>query len=81
MDALRKKSRGQEGDFAVAGDDGETGHVEEEAVLHHAYDGADGGGEGCGILDYAAVAIEDQIAFVGDVVRASWGVADLGMDS
>ena len=46
-------------------------HVQKKTVLYNPYNIPNGCGEGIGILDFAALAIENQISFLGDELRAS----------
>ena len=72
---------GQLCDFEGGGDEGEVGHVEEEAMLDDTDDLADGCGELVGVFDDAAFAVEDEVAFIGDVVGSGLCTADGWVDS
>src|SRR5277367_5178533 len=56
----------QELNLAFTGDDGLVGHVQKEAVLDDADDGANGSRESRRVKNLSARAIENQVSFVGD---------------
>src|SRR5215470_4584230 len=47
--------------------DDDVGHLYEEAVFHNAWHLAEGAGEAWRVGDFAEVAVEDVVAFIGDV--------------
>ena len=46
-------------------------HVQKKTVFYNPHNIPNGCGQGIGILDFAALAIQNQISFVGNELRAS----------
>jgi hypothetical protein len=56
--------------LCIAGNDRAVRHIEEEAVFDDADDCPDGCGQLFRVRDRTAFAVENQIPFVGDVLRS-----------